>query len=100
MRVLYQERRSALVEALTEQLGSSVQVLGTEAGMHLVAALRGGVSDQDISQRAAKQGLWATPLSTCFLEKPTRQGLVLGYGGTAASQMRSAVARVRRVAGL
>jgi cytochrome c551/c552 len=31
---------------------------------------------------------------------PTLQGLALGYGGTAASQMRSAVARLRRVAGL
>lgn len=100
MRVLYQERRSALVEALAEQLGNAVQILGTEAGMHLVAALRGAVSDQEISQRAAKQGIWATPLSTSFLGKPTCQGLVLGYGGTAASQMRSAVARLRRVAEL
>jgi GntR family transcriptional regulator/MocR family aminotransferase len=100
MRVLYQERRSALVEAMTEQLGSSVQILGTEAGMHLVAGLPGRISDQEISQRVARQGVWAAPLSTCFLEKPTRQGLVLGYGGTAASQMRAAVARLKRLAGL
>jgi GntR family transcriptional regulator/MocR family aminotransferase len=100
MRVLYQERRTALVEALTEQLGGSVQVLGAEAGMHLVAALPRAADDQRISQRAAEQGLWAMPLSTCFLEKPTRQGLVLGYGGTAASQMRAAVSRLRRAAGL
>ncbi len=100
MRVLYQERRSALVEALTGELGDSVWVLGTEAGMHLVAALPAVASDQESSQRAARQGIWAMPLSTCYLEKPARQGLVLGYGGTGASRMLAAMARLRRVAGL
>ncbi len=100
MRVLYGERRTALVSALTEQLGDAVRILGAEAGMHLVAALKGAPPDREISERAARQGVWAMPLSTCFLEKPTAQGLVLGYGGTGASRMRAAVTRLRRASGL
>jgi DNA-binding transcriptional MocR family regulator len=35
MRVLYRERRSALVENIGKEFGSLVEVLGNEAGMHL-----------------------------------------------------------------
>ena len=42
MRRLYRERRGALVEALRSELGTAVQVLGEEAGMHLTAILEQG----------------------------------------------------------
>jgi hypothetical protein len=35
------------------------------------------------------------PLSSCYLKRPQRQGLVLGYGGVAAADMTDAVAKLR-----
>ena len=55
MRVLYRERRSALVESIREQLGSMVEVLGSEAGMNLAVTLPSGSRDLEISERAARQ---------------------------------------------
>ena len=36
----------------------------------------------EIAEQAARQGLWAMPLSACYLGDEPRPGLVLGYGGT------------------
>ena len=70
-------------------------VLGDEAGMHLVATLSKGPRDRDVSTRAAGQGLWAMPLSSCYLGKASRQGFVLGFGGAGAQEIREGVRRLR-----
>jgi GntR family transcriptional regulator/MocR family aminotransferase len=94
MRSLYRERRGTLVEALRSELGHPVQVLGEKAGMHLTAILEPGVDDRRISEQAAKQGLWAMPLSACHLAEPARPGLVLGYGGIGAPEIQDGVRRL------
>ncbi len=100
MRMLYRERRTALVEAIRDEAGEGLHVMGSEAGLHLVAALASGKRDRPISLRAARKGLWAMPLSTCYLGEPARQGFVLGFGGTRASEMRDAVRALCEAIGL
>jgi len=97
VRALYRERRSALAEALARELGSQVEVIGDAAGMHLVAALKKGLKDREVALRAADRGLWTMPLSSCYLGEPSRQGLVLGFGGTSVPEIRAAVERLRRL---
>ena len=45
MRMLYMERRSVLVDAIAKEAGDKLEVIGAEAGMHLVALLPKGVND-------------------------------------------------------
>jgi GntR family transcriptional regulator/MocR family aminotransferase len=97
VRALYRERRAALAEALARELGPQVDVIGEAAGMHLVAAFKKGATDRDVALRAAERGLWTMPLSSCYLGRPSRQGLVLGFGGTSVPEIRAAVERLRRV---
>ena len=92
--LLYRHRRSALVEGL-RGLGRGLRVVGAEAGIHLVA-LCDRPKDRSISERAARDGLWAMPLSACYLGPPLHHGLVLGYGGTSVAEMPKAVERLRR----
>jgi GntR family transcriptional regulator/MocR family aminotransferase len=94
--LLYHERRTALVEGLQDMLGSRLQVVGAEAGIHLVALCE-RPGDRSISLRAAREGLWAMPLSACYHGAPARQGFVLGYGGTSVAAMPRAVERLRRM---
>jgi len=97
MRQVYAERRSALVEAIRGEMGRRLEVMGDKAGVHLVATLSGRARDRPIALRAAGQGLWVTPLSSCYHGRATRQGLVLGYGGVDAKEVPEAVARLRRI---
>jgi GntR family transcriptional regulator/MocR family aminotransferase len=97
MRSIYRERREALVSAIRGELGEGFEVLGGEAGMHLVVTLPKGVRDRDVAARAAQHGLWAMPLSSCHLGRAVRQGLVLGFGGTDLREIRDGVRRLRAV---
>jgi GntR family transcriptional regulator/MocR family aminotransferase len=95
MRMLYMERRLALVQAIESQMGDMLQVVGAEAGMHLVALLPPGTDDAAVAMRAARKGISAVPLSTCYLKTPTRAGLILGFGGTTAHQIHEGVRTLR-----
>ncbi|MBL8111958.1 MAG: PLP-dependent aminotransferase family protein [Acidobacteria bacterium] len=97
MRLVYRERREALVDALRSELSEVLDVQGGEAGMHLVATFRKDLRDRPIALRAARKGLWTTPLSSCHHGNATRQGLVLGYGGTDVAGIREGVRRLRAV---
>jgi GntR family transcriptional regulator/MocR family aminotransferase len=97
MRMLYLERRTALVEAIQNQLKDRLEVIGAEAGMHLAALLPPGISDVAISKKAAEIGISAMPLSSCYLKTPVRSGLILGYGGTDASQIRDGMRKLRTI---
>ena len=94
---IYSERRNVLVESLRREFGTSVEVLGAEAGMQLVAALPKGVRDRSVSKQAARRDLWLWPLSSCYLEKALRQGLILGFGSTAPEEIPKAVRRLRTI---
>jgi len=95
-RQLYAERRNALTQALRKEFGSEIEILGAEAGMHLVVTLPPGFSDRKISARAAQEGLWLWPLSSAYVGTDVRQGFILGFGGTKAGEMPHQVRRLRK----
>lgn len=91
------ERRSLLVNTLDAQMGKTLQVTGAEAGMHLVALLPSGLDDTAIAQRAAERGISTMPLSSCYLQRPAVNGLILGYGGTNGQQIKQAVHELKKI---
>jgi GntR family transcriptional regulator / MocR family aminotransferase len=95
MRMLYMDRRRALVNAIQIQMGDMIEVIGAEAGMHLVVLLPHGANDVAVSREAAKRGISAEPLSICYLTPPTRGGLILGYGGANSHQIRDGIRKLR-----
>jgi len=98
MRVLYRERRSALVAEISKELGGMVEVLGGEAGVHLAVILpKGSHSDVRIAERAARQNLWLWPLSSSYLGEAPRHGFILGFGSTAVADIPHAVRKLRNL---
>jgi GntR family transcriptional regulator / MocR family aminotransferase len=100
-RQLYAERRNALAQALRKEFAvemerSEMEILGAEAGMHLVITLPPGLLDRKISARAAEEGLWLWPLSSAYAGSNARQGFILGFGGTKAEDMLQQVRRLRK----
>ncbi|HEV2180718.1 MAG TPA: PLP-dependent aminotransferase family protein [Gemmatimonadaceae bacterium] len=91
MRMVYMERRQALVDAIRAEAGDWLDVVGAAAGLHLAALLPPGVSDQAVAKRAAAKGILVTPLSSCYFTPPARGGLILGYGGIAPHEIREGV---------
>jgi len=95
MRMLYTERRRTLVETIRAEMEDSLEVIGAEAGMHLVAMLPHGVHDVAIARAAAAVGISTIPLSTCYSKAPARGGLILGYGGVDEDQIRIGIRKLK-----
>ena len=96
-RQLFRERRNVLVDCLQKEFGSTIEIWGAEAGMHLTVTLPKGLRDRPLCQQAARHDLWLWPLSSCYYSKPAHQGFILGFGSTPASEIPKAVSLLRQV---
>ena len=96
MRVIYQGRRDALVEAIRRRLDGILTIVNADAGMHLTAWLPAGVDDREVVRHAAMRGISATALSSCYAGKPSRPGLVLGFGSVGEEAIVPAVESLAR----
>lgn len=90
MRLVYRERRDALLEALARRCASHLVPGPAGAGIHLAATLLQG-NDIEVSKRAAGRGLTAFAVSEFALEPRGRGGLVLGFAGWSPAKLRNAV---------
>lgn len=91
MRVLYAERRDALVSALRAELGDLLDVHAPEAGMHLVAALPSGMRSAQVAQRASTRGLLLQPVSHPSTGSAPRDLLMFGFAGDTPDELRAGV---------
>ncbi|WP_144139425.1 PLP-dependent aminotransferase family protein [Paraburkholderia sp. BCC1884] len=91
MRRLYRERQQALREALTLQFAPA-DILGGDCGMHLTLRLPAQIDDRALVDRALEKGLNPRALSSFALEpRAHTNGLVIGYGNTAAERLAPAI---------
>ena len=98
-RLIYAERRQALVDALTRTFGENIQILGAEAGMYLTITSPPGFLDVEIAYRAAEEKLWLWPLSLTYAAKNVRQGFILGFSSARTPELRKAVNHLERLVG-
>lgn len=97
MRLLYHERRTTLVENLKSEFGDSIEIHGSEAGMHLVITLPDYIDDTAIADQASRENLWVWPLSITYLNRPARRGFILGFGSATVEQIPGAVRHLKRL---
>jgi GntR family transcriptional regulator / MocR family aminotransferase len=92
MRVLYAERREALIAALNREAPGLLDPGDApEAGLHLTARLTVAADDEAVSRRALERRVHAPPLSAYYAGAKRERGFVLGFAATAAAQMPRAV---------
>ncbi len=94
MRTLYSERQETLLRAARRELGGLLEVCPCETGLHLVGWLDRTCNEQKASRAAARAGIEAPPLSNYCIEQYERGGLLLGYAGSDARQIREGVRRL------
>ncbi|HYC02478.1 MAG TPA: PLP-dependent aminotransferase family protein [Azospirillaceae bacterium] len=81
MRERYRASRDALVEALRAHLPDRLEVEAPEQGMKVLARLRPGMTDLEASERAARRGVLARPVSPLYIQEPPVPALMLGFTG-------------------
>ncbi len=98
-RVRHAERRGALLDALARELDDTVEVVGTNAGLHVYVRLRGWsvARANALAQRAYAAGVGVYPATAYWAESPREAGLVLGYGGLEPAEIRTGIAKLATV---
>jgi GntR family transcriptional regulator / MocR family aminotransferase len=96
-RMVYAERRNTLVGAIQEEFGPQTELVGAQAGMHLVFTINNKLRDREIAGRAARENLWLWPLSPSYLDRNLRQGFILGFGSAVTRDIPKRVRQLRRM---
>jgi GntR family transcriptional regulator / MocR family aminotransferase len=94
MRLLYRERRAALVAALAAQFGPAWEISLEESGMHLLARLPPGSDDAALVGEDAVAALGVVALSSWAIKRKERPGLIMGFANVQASRAGREVARL------
>ncbi len=90
-------RRRALLDALEDRFGDRVEVVGANAGLHVVVWLRDVdvAALEDVTRRAAARGVGIYPITPYYMRPPNRAGLLFGYAPLTEREIREGVAALR-----
>ncbi len=86
-----------MMQEVERLFGHSFEMIGAAAGMHLTMLLPRGYNDREIASAARQRKLWLSALSESYIGATRKQGLVLGYGNTAVSQIPGALAVLKEI---
>ncbi|MBI2218298.1 MAG: PLP-dependent aminotransferase family protein [Candidatus Rokubacteria bacterium] len=98
-RTRHAERRAAVLEALRVHLGDGVDVVGANAGVHVLAWLRhvAAAGLPRLVARAAEAGVGVYPVAPYYSRPPARAGLLLGYASLTDRQIHEGIRRLAEV---
>ncbi|MGH6912220.1 MAG: PLP-dependent aminotransferase family protein [Geminicoccales bacterium] len=86
-------RRRALLSGLRRQAGQRVEIVDSQAGMHVVVWLRGysRAGCEALVDRARRYGLGLYSIAPHYMKPPARQGLLLGYAALPVAEIEEAM---------
>ena len=100
MRTIHEQRRTALVNTIDQNLSDILQIEGADAGLHCTALFRDNRPDVPVVQAAADNGIMLKAVSTYYYPgagSRQRNGLVFGFASATPGQIKSAVRRLASV---
>lgn len=97
MRHLYNQRRQALVKALNECFGSSVTILGENAGIHLMVKFETSLPDEVVIQRAASVDVGVISAQGYYLTTPKTGEFIFGYAQLDEAQIEQGIQALAQV---
>ncbi|SAL26192.1 GntR family transcriptional regulator [Caballeronia choica] len=80
MRTLYGQRRELMLATIAKRYGDTLEIVGGDAGLHLVLRLPDGVDDRAVAAEALAENIVVRPLSGYFARRDDAgSGLLIGY---------------------
>jgi GntR family transcriptional regulator/MocR family aminotransferase len=98
MRTVYQARRDLLIDVLARDFAGILDVIPSDAGLHVTAIGR-NLSTEQLTyayQRAIEAGVELFRLSMFAFDEPVPPGFVLGFGLIPLNQIEEGLSRLRR----
>jgi GntR family transcriptional regulator/MocR family aminotransferase len=98
MNRVYEARHRIIVRALGRDFAGHLEVIPSDAGLHVCAPCRNASAAdiESVVRRAADVDVAVQTLSRLGVEAPARPGLVLGYGAIRTTDIEGGLSRLRR----
>lgn len=92
-------RRAAMVAAVEEHFGDQVEIVGANAGLHLMLRLRRVPMRKvrELRHRALEQGVGVYSAAPFYLDPPAGGALLLGYASLTEEEIREGIRRLGAV---
>lgn len=89
-------RRGVMLEAITQHLSEPVEVVGANAGLHVMLRLPGLPQGRfrELRHRAEEQGVGIYAAAPFYLEPPSQTELLLGYASLTEAEIREGIRRL------
>ncbi len=97
MRILYEQRKKFFYEAVEKHLNKYLNLHKTETGLHTVGWLKNNRSDRKIAKHFFENGVITPPLSSYYIDKGKKTGLVLGYAAYSEKQIISSIKIMKEI---
>ncbi len=95
LRTVHAQRRNALLAAIDRHMKGLLELKNApEAGLRVATTLPEGTDDMAIVIAAHAIGVKLEALSTCYVDRPRRSGLLFGFGSTHEDEIGPAVERL------
>jgi GntR family transcriptional regulator/MocR family aminotransferase len=91
--------RTTLLDAIAQQFGDRAEISGANAGLHVLAWIRGrdGRPLRSVTEKARQVGVGIYPVAPYYLTPPRRTGVLLGYGPLGEREIREGIRRLASV---
>lgn len=97
MRTLYNQRRKALVLALEKYFGDRAEIIGENAGMHLMVSLKLNLSEQEITKRANENFIELISARDYYLEPKKENEFILGYATLSEAAINESIKHLAKI---
>ena len=91
MRSHYETKRAAMIKALKAHCLPWIDEIHPDGGVNLRVRLKDGLRSADVSAAAERMGIRAMSMDVFFAGMPTENGLILGLGRIAQSDIDAAI---------
>jgi GntR family transcriptional regulator/MocR family aminotransferase len=98
VRNIYKKRHAAILSAIKNIMGEKVQVIGAEAGLHVLLEPNNHMSEEELIESAEKEGVKVYPVSIYYENLPANQSskVLLGFSGLSENEIYEGITLLQR----
>lgn len=89
MRTLYRKKHKLLLSSITKYMGRRVQIIGENAGLHVLLKVKNGMSEEELIKTAHRKKVKVYPTSIYYDKYDDSEFpiILLGFGGLKVNQV-------------
>jgi GntR family transcriptional regulator / MocR family aminotransferase len=97
-RLQYQKQRRAVVRACLQYLGGNVNLLGEDAGLHVMVRFKTSLSDRELMERFQQAEVRLTSTKRFYIDEPADNSeFVLGFGDLSEKEIDEGISRIAEI---